>query len=239
MLVIHGGAWVTSGAGAVQRMRADADRWRARGWTTLNVTYRPCGASAGDVLWFYDKMRAAVGTVKICALGTSAGANLALLIGAYRPDLYCAVSQAGPTDLRTIQSEMAYNAATGLHDQTLGGRSVHNLGAAAFGAENLRWFSPAAVAGGALATTRVLQAFSADDALVPYEQAADLAEAMRAANPAAYVDNVQLAIGTIAFAHGRVTQAALDDFYAREERLVSPLAAGAFSGPGTAADPLR
>jgi hypothetical protein len=48
---------------------------------------------------------------------------------------------------------------------------------------------------------------------------------MSAANPAAYVDNVQLAKGTIPFAHGLVSQAALDDFYAREERLVAPVSA--------------
>jgi hypothetical protein len=46
---------------------------------------------------------------------------------------------------------------------------------------------------------------------------------MRAANPVAYVDNIQLAAGTILFAHGRVTQVALNDFYARETRLVAPV----------------
>ena len=58
---------------------------------------------------------------------------------------------------------------------------------------------------------------------VPYQQTADLTNAMRAANPVAYVDNVQLAAGTIPFAHGRVTQDALNDFYGRETRLVAPV----------------
>jgi hypothetical protein len=71
----------------------------------------------------------------------------------------------------------------------------------------------------------VLQGFSADDAIVPYQQAADLATAMRAADPFAYVDDVQLAAGTVPFAHGYVTQAALDDFYAREAQLVAPVTA--------------
>jgi dienelactone hydrolase len=187
-------------------MRPDADRWRARGWKTVNLTYRACGQTASDVLWFYDKARTASGAAKICAFGTSAGGNLALLVGAYRPDLYCAVSQAGPTDLRTTQDEVAYDAASGLHNQTLGGRRVHNLGTAAFGEENLFWFSPAALAYGSLKITRVLQGFSADDPLVPYQQTADLAKAMRAENPVAYVDRIQLAAGTIPFAHGRITQ---------------------------------
>jgi acetyl esterase/lipase len=226
MLVIHGGGWTLTGAGGVESMRADADRWRARGWETVNVTYRACGQSAGDVLWFYDHARGWFGAdAKICALGTSAGGHLALLIGANRGDLYCAVSQAGPTDLSRIQGEPVFNSATGLYDSTLGSRWVHNLGAAAFGEENLQAYSPAAQASATLKNTRVLQAFSADDAIVPFHQAVDLGEAMSAANPAAYVDNVQLAKGTIPFAHGLVSQAALDDFYAREERLVAPVIA--------------
>jgi acetyl esterase/lipase len=224
MLVLHGGGWMKTGMGAVEFVRADADRWRARGWETVNFTYRSCGQSLDDALWFYDQARAWFNPgTKICALGTSAGGYLSLLIGANRPDLYCAVSQAGPTDLRSIRDELAYDPVTGLHDQTLGGRLVYNLAAAAFGEENLARFSPAALASGTLSGTRVLQAFSADDQLVSFQQVADLAGAMRAANPGAYVDDVQLAAGSIPFGHGRVTQAALDDFYVREERLVAPV----------------
>ncbi|MEA2137296.1 MAG: hypothetical protein QOG56_446 [Solirubrobacteraceae bacterium] len=223
MLIIHGGAWMATGAGLVQSMRSDADRWRARGWMTMNLSYRACGQSAADALWFYDKTRAAVGAgARICALGTSAGGHLALMLGAFRPDVFCVVSQAGPTDLASAEGEVAYDAASGGHSQTNGGRFVHNLGVAAFGAENLSWFSPAALAGGTLNRVRVLQAFSADDPLVPYGQAADLANAMHAANPSAYVDDVQLAAGTLPFAHGRVTQAALDGFHARELQLADP-----------------
>jgi acetyl esterase/lipase len=226
MLVVHGGGWSMTGIGAIQAMRPDADRWRARGWETVNVTYRACGSSAADVLWFYDRARAWFGPgAKIGALGTSAGGQLALLVGALRPDLYAVVSQAGPTDLRTLASEQTYDSANGLFDTTLGGRWVHNLGAAAFGEENLTAYSPAAQTAASLKDTRVLQGFSADDAIVPYQQAADLTNAMRAANPAAYVDTVQLATGSVPFAHGKVTQAALDDFYAREGQLVAPVTA--------------
>jgi hypothetical protein len=100
---------------------------------------------------------------------------------------------------------------------------VHNLGAAAFGEENLASTNPVTLASTTLKRTRVLQAFSADDQLVPFQQAADLDEAMSVANPAAYVDDVRLAIGTIPFGHGVVTQPALDDFHAREVRLVAPI----------------
>jgi acetyl esterase/lipase len=224
MLVIHGGAWTLTGAGAVQSVRPDADRWRARGWETVNLTYRACGHSGDDVLWFYDHARTWFGAdAKICALGGSAGGHLALLIGADRPGLYCAVSMAGPTDLTRIQDEHVYNPATDQHDSTLGGRWVHNLAAAAFGEERLALESPAANAAASLKSTRVLQGFSANDTAVPYEQAVDLADAMHAANPDAYVDNLQLAAGTVRFVHAPVTQAALDEFYAREVRLVAPI----------------
>ena len=109
---------------------------------------------------------------------------------------------------------------------------MHNLGAAAFGEENLAAYSPAARVSPTLRSTRVLQAFSADDPLVPFAQAADLGEAMSVANPAAYVDTVQLAPGTIPFGHGRVSQAALDDLHAREERLVSPAGASPVAPDG-------
>ena len=224
MLVIHGGGWTITSTGAVQSMRSRADRWRARGWETVNLSYRGCGSSVADVLWFYDRARAWYGAgARICSLGLSAGGHLALLVAAQRPDLYCAVSEAGPTDLRRIRDEVAYNPATGIADQTIGGRWVHNLGAAAFGAENLDAFSPAAQVSPTLTRTRVLQGFPADDATVPYGQAIDLADAMRAADPAAYVDSVQLAGGSIPFGHGHVSQAALDDFHAREAQLVAPV----------------
>jgi hypothetical protein len=48
---------------------------------------------------------------------------------------------------------------------------------------------------------------------------------MHAADLTAYVDNVQLAAGTIPFGHGLVTRAALNDFYARERRLIAPVSA--------------
>ena len=226
VLVIHGGGWTLDGVGAAQSVRPDADRWRARGWETVNLTYRGCGRSVDDVLWFYDHARAWFGgAAQICALGGSAGGHLALLVGADRPDLYCAVSMGGPTDLRTIAGEGTYDTATGRHDATFGGRWVHNLAAAAFGEENLPLYSPAALATPTLSSTRVLQAFAAHDPTVPFQQATDLADAMRAANPDAYVDTLQLAAGSIRFVHAPVTQAALDRLYARELQLVAPVSA--------------
>jgi acetyl esterase/lipase len=225
MLVIHGGGWVTTGIGAVQASRAEANRWRARGFETVNLTYRGCGLSVSDATWFYDKARARFGAAaKICATGISAGGHLSLMLAATRPDVYCVDSIAGPTDLRTIQNQLAYDATTGTLGQTWGGRWAHNIAAAAFGEENLAAVSPAASATGPLRNTRLLQGVSADDALVPWEQATGLRDAVLAANPAAYADTVRLAPGTaVGFGHGRTTTAALADYYAREVALVSPI----------------
>lgn len=224
MLVIHGGSWVFHGRGAVELSRTTADRWRARGFQTLSVTLRPCGRSSQAIGWFYDRARAALGpSKKICAAGVSAGANLALLLATWRGDVYCVISEEGPTDLTTIQTQGAYDPKTNALTQVNGGRWIRNLAAAAFGAENLVGFSPAANAAGPLSRTRVLQGFPANDALVPWGQATELRAAMLAANPAAYIDTVRLPAGDVKFGHGVATQASLDDFHAREVALVAPI----------------
>jgi acetyl esterase/lipase len=225
MLVIHGGGWYSDGPGATRSGRPVADRWRARGWETVNLTYRACGQSLGDVLWFYDRTRAWFGpSATVCASGASAGGQLALMLATKRRGVYCVVSEGGPTDLRLVQNQTAFDAATGAVDQTRGGRMLHNLAAAAFGEENLASVSPAALAAG-LKNTRVLQGFALTDPLVPYEQATDLRLAMLAANPGAYVDTAQLAPGPVSFVHANVSRPALADFIAREDRLVAPVSA--------------
>ena len=128
------------------------------------------------MLWFYDRARASfgLGTGSAPSAAPPAATSLCSSRRGAR-DLYCAVNEAGPTDLRTIQQESAYNSATGLYDQTFGGRWVHNIAAAAFGDENVTAISPAAQVTPTLTTTRLLQGTSADDPLVPYAQAGDLA----------------------------------------------------------------
>lgn len=224
MLVIHGGGWYAEGSGATRSVRPMADRWRARGWETVNLTYHACGQSLGDVLWFYDKTREWFGkSAIVCASGASAGGHLALTLAAKRRGVYCVVSEGGPTDLDRIQQQAAFDPATGATDQTNGGRALHNVAAAAFGGDNLASISPAALARGSLGGTRVLQGFAAADPLVPYQQALDLRLAMLVANPGAYVDTVRLARGPVSFVHATVSSDAMSDFLLREERLVAPV----------------
>ena len=98
MMVIHGGGWSLHGPGAVASMRSRADRWRAEGWRTLNVGYRPCADSVQDVRWFYDRARELWNTAgPFCVMGSSAGGHLALMLAASRPGVACAIAHAGPT----------------------------------------------------------------------------------------------------------------------------------------------
>lgn len=101
MLIVNGGGWSLNGPGAVAADRPDADYWRALGWRTVNLTSRPCAQSFADVEWFYDQARALWGPgLPYCALGWSAGGNLALMLAAARSTVSCVISEAGPPTRR-------------------------------------------------------------------------------------------------------------------------------------------
>jgi acetyl esterase/lipase len=217
MLVINGGGWFMNGSGSVEYMRPDADRWRSRGWETLNLTYRPCGNSFVDVRWFYDRARQLWGsTLPYCAMGGSAGGHLALELAAARSSLACVDNESGPTDALSLTSQTAYNVAGPQHS---GPNWVYNMMTAAWGQENLVWVSPALFS----VKARVLMGVGATDPYIPWAQATELKGKMLAADANAYVDIAQLAAGTVAWVHTNVSQAAIDDWNARETNLVAPL----------------
>jgi acetyl esterase/lipase len=219
ILVIHGGGWYSVGPGDVAAMRPEADRWRARGWRTLNITYRPCSQSFADVQWFYDRARTLWGpTLPYCATGSSAGGHLALLLAASRATVSCVVSQAGPTDAFTLKSQLTANpSATGASD---GPKWTYNLMTAAFGGEDqLNWWSPALWK----INARVLWGVAANDWYVPYAQGTELRDKMLGSDPAAYIDVQKLDAGTTPWVHNSVSDAALQSFYAAEDKLVAPL----------------
>jgi acetyl esterase/lipase len=221
MLTIHGGAWSSVGRAKLSLTRGDAERWRARGWRTVNATYRSCGASVADVLTLYDRVRAKYGqSVPICALGRSAGGQLALLLAVRRPRLACVVAVAAIADLPALAHQ---SAAAG----TTGPRRIFNWATAAFGADRLREVSAA----GSPVAARVLYAIAADDSLVPYEQATAFAAAQRRLDRSAYVDTMRLASGDARFEHAFVSEAALAEFQLREQALVLPLAVGDVIAP--------
>jgi acetyl esterase/lipase len=216
MLVIHGGGWEMVGPGYVGYERGDANRWRDRGWRTVNIDYRPCNQSWTDVQWFYDQARQVWGSgMPYCALGESAGGHLALMLAAGRPSLSCVVDEAGPSDGTTLRNESTPAGGTD------GPRWAYNLLAAAVGPDFVPWWSPARFASGIHA--RVLFAVSANDPIVPYAQGTELKQNMLASNPSAYVDTLQLAGGTTPWVHANISADALTTFTQHEDQLVAPL----------------
>lgn len=214
MVVINGGGWYMNGPAMVAGNRGEADQWRAQGWRTVNITYRPCNQSFADVQWFYDHARQLWGSsVPYCALGGSAGGNLALMLAASRSSVDCVISEAGPTDAGTIKTETT----------PVGGNNgpawVYNLLSAAAGPENTFWWSPALFA----IHARVLWAISASDPYIPWAQGTELQTKMQGSNPGAYVDLMQLASGTVPWVHANVSSDALSSFQAHEQQLVAPL----------------
>jgi dienelactone hydrolase len=212
MLILHGGGWHQTDS--LAEVRGEADRWRARGWRTVNATYRACGQSLTDALWFYDQIRSQWGSVPTCILGQSAGGHLALTVAAWRSSVSCVIDEAGPSDPASLPSQ---STAGGAGNENA--KALYNQMVAAFGLENLSWFSPVARS----ISARVLVAFSASDWVVPWAQATELRDHMLATDPNAYIDAVRLDAGDTPFVHTGVTPAALDDFHARENALVAPL----------------
>jgi pimeloyl-ACP methyl ester carboxylesterase len=91
---------------------------------------------------------------------------------------------------------------------------------AAFGGEDqLNWWSPALWK----INARVLWGVAANDWYVPYAQGTELRDKMLGNDPAAYIDVQKLDAGTTPWVHNSVSDAALQSFYAAEDKLVAPL----------------
>lgn len=221
MLILHPGGWFGVGRGALEIMRGEADRWRARGWRTVNASYRGCDSSIGDAAALYDRVeRVYRGRTAICALGHSSGGHLALLLAARRPRLDCVVAGGAIADLAALPAQTAAlrpGARPGA-----GPDATANWAVAAFGADGLVAASPAQRS----VRARVLYGIAATDDLVPWAQATAFARSQRARNPGAYVDTERLRGGHRPFVHGEVSAAALKRFHDRERALVAPLERG-------------
>lgn len=212
MLLIHGGGWYRVGQGALNVEHGAAAQWRRVGWETVNVDYRGCGRSLGDVVRIYDRVRATVGAaVPVCVQGESAGGHLALMLAVRRPAVACVVAYAAPTDLWT------------------GTRYVLGMARAAFGRAGLKKLSPASNA--TRLKARVLLATATDDTLIPESQGRELADRVHAVAPDAYVDVAAVAPGPVGFVHGSASPAALDDVQARLAQLVAPFGAAPVQPP--------
>ena len=219
MLVIHGGGWHWTGEAGVASIRRDANRWRARGWRTLNVSYRPCADAFGDARWFYDRALELWGdSLPYCTMGASAGGHLALMVAHARPTVDCAIDQGGPTDGIALRTQSTPKGGTD------GPRWSYNMLVAAISPENMIWWSPARFPiPNKPIRSRVLFALAADDPYTPYAQGTALRNKMLSVDSDAYADLMKLAPGAVKWVHAKVSPDALDAYYEREEQLVAPL----------------
>jgi acetyl esterase/lipase len=176
ILLIHGGSWYRVGPRAVARIAADAPRLRAWGYATEVVRYRARRHAFPDVLAAYDRLRRRVGArMPICAYGSSAGAQMALMLAIRRPEVACVISQAAPTELESLP------------------RPLRRRARDAFGRHLVRW-SPASYR---LFTPALLEQ-AVSDGVVPFgEMGAMHREAPRSRT-------VVLAAGSAQWIHTRV-----------------------------------
>ena len=121
VLVIHGGAWVITGPGALA-LEAPNVRWFTRlGWAVYNVDYRPGWLSVVDVAAAYDHLRSLHRRAPMCAYGESAGGQLAMLLAASRASLQCVISAGGvaalgvvPDPLRVLEEHVFHAPVVGV-----------------------------------------------------------------------------------------------------------------------------
>ena len=221
MIVIHGGGWYVVGKQTLVSLRPYVDHWRARGWQTVSIDYRGCSQSIGDVLWFMQRIRQLRPNAVICASGISAGGHLALLLASVRKDLACAISMAGPSDLAALAQQQAYDPVLGLLSPVRPTR-LFNGAVAAFGASPSPLIFNSPIAYVAYVKARILLVGGEHDPIIPAEQNANYAAALKAAQPNAYVDTTLLPVGSLPFVHSGISQTGMDDLNARELALVAP-----------------
>lgn len=224
MLVIHPGGWFVVGKEVLAHWaRPDANRWRSAGWQTVNIDYRPCGQSVWDVLWFMQRVRYLHPHAVVCATGSSAGGHLAMWLATVRPDLACAISHAGPTDLLALDHQLS-SGATGAWTDS-GPKLLSNYASAAFGTSRAVLAARSPRLQASKIKARVLLATGQTDPLVPRAQDAAMAKALRSARPGASVSVYSLPPGDQFFVHTYVSKESLKQLKLREDALVAPLLA--------------
>lgn len=129
--------------------------YRRAGYETLAVDY-PAGVRGIEAVErIYRRARQRVGHLPICAIGVSAGGQIALMLAVKYPALRCVIDEAAPTDLPALARQP-------------GGATAYRIAARALGASNLARLSPALHA--ASIRARLLLVYAADDPLVPVAQ---------------------------------------------------------------------
>jgi acetyl esterase/lipase len=102
ILTIHGGGWQDVGEAAARAEDGNGARYLAQGWAVVNVDYRPGRRALDDVIAWHDWVLARWPTEPVCAAGSSAGAHLALMLAARRPEVACVIGFGAITDLDRV-----------------------------------------------------------------------------------------------------------------------------------------
>ncbi len=218
MVIVHGGGWMTHGPPAVASVRDEAAYWNDQGWETLSVTYAACDESLDDVLWFHDRVRAERDG-RVCVLGESAGAHLALMTAATRDDVDCVIARGAITDIPSLPSQEAHDFGTG-GTQSVGTMQLHSVAVAAWGDAATSTANPMSHAA-ALADTPIVLSTATTDPFVPLAQATSLRDAVTGADPSATVVVHELPPGGERFAHASATEAAWTALRADELRIAN------------------
>ncbi|HEY1237549.1 MAG TPA: prolyl oligopeptidase family serine peptidase [Solirubrobacterales bacterium] len=163
VILLHGGGWRASDSGYEQQQR-NAEVIQDHGYATVAVDYAQGAEGYQQLVEVFKEARRRYPGLPVCAVGISAGGNMALTLATQEPDLHCVIALSAPTDLTTIaqqdpDADEAHKAA------------VENLGTNLFAK-----FSPALRADRIRA--KVLLIAAANDPVVPAEQSRELARAL-------------------------------------------------------------
>jgi dienelactone hydrolase len=221
MIVIHGGGWQTQGKASVDAENYAAKFFQTHGWSTYNIDYRPGPQSLPDVLSAYDWLRRRVGNRTICAWGSSAGGNLALLLAAWRPAMACVISEAGPTDLISWPHQTAW-APPGVSPHTGPVYAYEHFMLPTLGVRNLRTFSP--VYRARRIRARLLLGCSTWDYWCPPQQPREMARARPQATAVMFLAGSPRT-ASLNFTHANVTSSALVAWQHAEVELLTRLGA--------------
>ena len=207
LILIHGGGWSGIDREQFRATLAQGPLYESLGFGTLTVDYRSGAAGMTDLERFYDETRKRVGPdVPICAIGSSAGGHMALMLAVREPDLACAVDLAGPTDLAALADQP-------------GGEETLEIATNEFGEENLERFSPVLHASDIRA--RLFVAGAANDPLLPTAQIEEIAKAVPGA------ETVVLPAGDLMWVHSPVDPTAKQAMDQALGQFLDQVAAGA------------
>jgi acetyl esterase/lipase len=163
VMLIHGGSWKGIDPAAFNATLAIATIFQNLGFETATVEYRQGAQGVSDVQRLYRHVRQRVGAhTPVCAVGTSAGGHLALMLAVRDPDLACVIDLAGPTNLPALRTDP-------------GGATGYQIALGAFGSGPLTELSPALHARSIKA--KLMLVYAANDPLVPVAQGHEMARA--------------------------------------------------------------